>query len=784
MKLEQILEGAIGKRGIFTGYKPPNEKGEIKKDAREQPQQINWEEHYSGKETYGISPVKIIQNGSGRKGSCRWIGFDMDVEEQPSEFCKTVFKLDTRLFIYRSSSGRWHLHLYLDDWIDVAEARKKAVAIEEKLKKIWKKGVDTGHTVPKGWTLEENKPGCWLFMPYSKNIKLKNSELVGYSPSGNPLSKSQVEFKYKWRKHLLIACSVGTTEGQGGREPFLFKVAQEIKQKKLNLTLEDVVKNFNDVPDGKELTSWENSIKKSLAKEEYTKEYLEDHYEKYLKEINGYWRKDFKDKGILGDFETDEETTEAQKEMMSNIVFNMKDNTFHNIKTGREYDSKSIKTQYQHIWDKSVIAEFEKRSPPEKQMVEMSVYRPELYKPDGSPLLDDERGFKTLNVFKPGGVKPMKPEGEKQKRELEMFLHLVDNLVTDKTEQEWVHDTFSTIFQKTGEKIRHFNLFYSPHFQNGKSTVFKTIRKGLGSNNCSVIGPVQAIDREKSFLADKMLVLVDELQIKGDYKSKIEVANLLKPFATETQHDVRPLFKGWREVHSTCNFMMATNHKDAVALPKNEARYTVIKVHKTRDQIGGDKFYDEFWEGLDLEEKTGGTLANVVKWHYLNRTISPNFRQQGPSLITPALIQMAEDTGHPMFVEMKRMFREGDKPFSRAIFGVSEAWEHCKTHEKIRGQLNEFVENLLALGCQPLGECKHKRSGLKPALYSCRSHEFFQGMTKADIANKYWLPLDLKDRDQGPGRYNMTKADISLVVDKIKEITQWEEDNNPDETEE
>jgi hypothetical protein len=30
MKLEEILEGAIGQRGRFTGYKPPNEKGEIK----------------------------------------------------------------------------------------------------------------------------------------------------------------------------------------------------------------------------------------------------------------------------------------------------------------------------------------------------------------------------------------------------------------------------------------------------------------------------------------------------------------------------------------------------------------------------------------------------------------------------------------------------------------------------------------------------------------------------------------------------------------------------------
>ena len=41
MKFEQILEGAIGKREIFTGYKPPNDKRKIKKDVIEQPMQIN-----------------------------------------------------------------------------------------------------------------------------------------------------------------------------------------------------------------------------------------------------------------------------------------------------------------------------------------------------------------------------------------------------------------------------------------------------------------------------------------------------------------------------------------------------------------------------------------------------------------------------------------------------------------------------------------------------------------------------------------------------------------------
>ena len=39
-----------------------------KKDATYDYQHIDWERHYSGKAYYGISPVKIIQNGAGRKG--------------------------------------------------------------------------------------------------------------------------------------------------------------------------------------------------------------------------------------------------------------------------------------------------------------------------------------------------------------------------------------------------------------------------------------------------------------------------------------------------------------------------------------------------------------------------------------------------------------------------------------------------------------------------------------------------------------------------------------------
>ena len=138
LKLEQRLEGEIGGRGIFTGYLPENEKGEIKKDAIYQHQHMDWEKHLSGKEYLGISPVKIIFDGTVRKGLCRWVGWDLDFEQEPETFCKAVFRVANDLFCYRSSSNRWHIHKYFDEFIEVDKARKIALEYEEKFKKIFK----------------------------------------------------------------------------------------------------------------------------------------------------------------------------------------------------------------------------------------------------------------------------------------------------------------------------------------------------------------------------------------------------------------------------------------------------------------------------------------------------------------------------------------------------------------------------------------------------------------------------------------------------------------------
>ena len=776
LKLEQRLEGAIKKRGVFTGYYT-NSKGEEKKDAREEPLSINWEEHFAGKKTYGMSPLKITQDENGSKGLCRWIGFDMDVNDKPNVFCKKVFKINPELIPYKSSSGRWHLHFYFDDFIDVEEARKVLVAIEKKLINVWAKGVDAPHSVPSKYTIDENKPGYWLFMPYSNNKELKNSSLVCYSPAGNPLTKEQTEFRIHWRKNLLVACSVGTTAGQGGREPFLFKVAQEIKHKELNLTLKEVTDQFNDVPDERELMHWEKSINKSLADPKFTAEYLEEHYLNNLKEINGFWwGGGGKTAGVLDAF-VDEETEALQTKFFNDVIYIKKDDRWYDKNTGTDYKEKTIKITYGSYFETDVIKGFSKN--PEAQLVEDTIYRPDLWKTTEDPIVEDEDGFPQLNNYRPGGVEPLEPSTPKLAAELEMFKGLIRRLtghektgISANGEEidlyEYVLDHLCMPVQHPGEKVRSALLFHSKSKQIGKTTLAKIMTKILGIHNSTIINPQNAAAREKGFI-EHQLVCIDEIKIDGKIEEKKSIMNKLKPLMTDELHDCRPLFKDWKRVYATANFILNTNFKDAMAVDEDEARYTCIDVGKTREELGGTAFYKPLHDGNKY-----GTVSNVVKDFLLNRKISENFVPSDPCLKTEFLQTMHEAGGHPVLPEVKLIFEEKSEPFHQSIIVHGESWEYLKKEKGIRGKASDYTNALIQLGAERIGEVRHRRSKKNLTAYIIKNHEFFADKTKSQIINDYWIPLDAVSNIGSP-KYNLSGGDMSVLESHQKAIDAFED---------
>tara|TARA_R110000751_G_scaffold301890_1_gene415603 strand:+ start:41 stop:2458 length:2418 start_codon:yes stop_codon:yes gene_type:complete len=779
MDIKQIFEGAIGKRGMFTGYYI-DKKGEEKKNAIEQQQHINWEDHLSGRSTFGISPVKIIQDENRSIGLCRWIALDIDIDTDPKEFCSSCFKISVEAIPVSSTSGRWHIYYFLDDWTDVKEARKIAEELEQKFKKVYGKDVDLTHTLPKAWTVADNKPGYWMFMPYSNNKDLKNVA-VAYSPSGKPLTKEQFEFRVKYRKHPMIASSVASVSP--GRHKVLFNCRLYIEHNHLDVAiLKEVNKNFDESLDDTEFELYKNHLEKSVKKEEYTKEYLDERINTYIKEATDI---SVKSDLLKGFGET--ERSEEQKAFLDNVIYMKLDDFFYDKSTEQQYPRKNMNIIYGEIATKETgvpVNYFAKSK--EKKMVELGVYRPDLYKENKDPISKNDEGLLVLNHYKPGRLEIMLPDTPERRKELDTFMTLVEGLTEKEGTgtriikgkdvefklSEYLLDHLSMPFQRPGVKTRSAIVLHSKQYQTGKSTLFEIIRQSLGSKNCTIIKPDNAIARELSFI-ENQLVFVDEIKIDGNIEEKKSILNRLKPLITQELHDSRPLFKEWRQVFSTICLMFSTNFKDAMAMSFDEARYTPIDVAKDREQMGGDTFFDPMWNWLKYPDDYPNTFTSVVKGYLSSRKFTPGFDHAGKSLKTDFLKEMAESGGTPLYTEIKTLLYQREEPFDQSVISLNQAWIYMKKEYNIKGKLNDFAEFLIQLGAERVGECKHRRTRKHPMIFIVRNHDYFADKTKSQIVNECWKPIGTVG-DSNP-EWNLSGGDMGVINKRFEEIEEHED---------
>ena len=101
----EIYQGCTNKRGRVWSF---DDKG--KKICSQENAPFDPDKHLNGGPTQGLSPVKIETVNGIRKGSCRWIGNDIDEEIETKKFCQSIWKLGTQYFPFKSIGGRWHMH--------------------------------------------------------------------------------------------------------------------------------------------------------------------------------------------------------------------------------------------------------------------------------------------------------------------------------------------------------------------------------------------------------------------------------------------------------------------------------------------------------------------------------------------------------------------------------------------------------------------------------------------------------------------------------------------------
>mgnify|MGYP006872213667 FL=1 len=127
---------------------------------------------------------------------------------------------------------------------------------------------------------------------------------------------------------------------------------------------------------------------------------------------------------------------------------------------------------------------------------------------------------------------------------------------------------------------------------------------------------------------------------------------------------------------------------------------------------------------------------------------------------------------HPIFKDIKPLLSERATPFHQSVISTQDAFDWLKNNKKIPGRINDLADVLTKLGCERVGEVKHKRTGKKPTMWILRNHDFFCDKSMSSICNDYWLPT-LEDT-YGP-IWSLSQGDISMINDKLKEIDGYEE---------
>ena len=751
---------------------------EGKKNTTQPKGLINFEKHLdpTGKPC-GLSPVQYTNEG---KAVCRWIGIDRDEEVEAKLACQPVWAIDNLIFPFKSTSGRWHYYKFYDEPVDVLGAQKeKDHLVKLFVSFCWT--IDVNKCLPTSFNLEKKTPGNHLYLPrFYDRTKC-------YSPRGEELTKEQFQFRYNWRKHPLISASVGLTPGvTPGRQQFLFYIAlylRHIGQSSTSL-LDEINKNFNEPVGPKDL---EHAKEQSYK---YELDHLVKNYSKYTKEIAGFelpvseaLQEVIEAPGnekILKGY-TPPENPGVELEFHKKIVFCKKETLYWDLSTWDEYKEKAIDQTFQHLFKQKPSLIYSKN--PDKLIVESTVFRPDLYNPNKPILTEDKKLY--LNDYKPKEIEALGPDKcPEYDYYIGLFLKLIGHLNNHTQEYiDWILDYLASVIQFPGAKIRHIPVYISKVKRVGKGSLFKTIQKILHKDYVLLTEPRDALDKGKTFLHRKLMVLVDEIYIKGEPDKLKVLMNIFKLLATDEEHRVRTLYSDYRTIYSNTNFLFFSNETDAISFDETEGRYFYVQC------LGGrmeDSFYEDYWEGLDPKNKTGNKLAHCVKHYLLNRKIktyddlTPEEKQKnkkvftpdGTALLTDHFYEACKKNGTESKLLCRDLIKQKETPFNRDVVAIGEAHNYLREKYNLKERMSYMTEALDDLDAKRLGECKHKASDKHPTLCIVRNLGKYQKFSNGEIADNYWLPLDTEN-------YEMNPTDIARVKNNLEELKKEELEEAP-----
>ncbi len=316
---------------------------------------------------------------------------------------------------------------------------------------------------------------------------------------------------------------------------------------------------------------------------------------------------------------------------------------------------------------------------------------------------------------------PLYPEAEKdQAAEAEEVISKhVDLLISESEYRALMLDWFCCLVQRPGQKIR-----WAPLLQGamgcGKTVFAEMMRVVLGPTNVKLVDGSTLFDKFTGWSSGSQLAVLEEIRVVGT--GRHQVMNMLKPRISNDRITVRRMNVEAVEEPNTTNYLLLTNHQDAIAPSEDERRYFVVfSALQTRDQVQAipPDYYTKVYN--TIQSKAGGVR------HFLeNRKISSAFDPNGHAPVTKYLQEMLGASASPLAASIREALEDGDHPLVRQdLVSVKSLRAVLETQN-----LDRFSDQALSVILREMGFVWAGRIRLDQAHSSTTRHTLWKHLTK------------------------------------------------------
>ena len=425
-------------------------------------------------------------------------------------------------------------------------------------------------------------------------------------------------------------------------------------------------------------------------------------------------------------------------ELKKNVVYILDEDRYYDIKKGKTYKEDVLNKSYRRQFQKPLLTTW-LQTEPDRLEVENRIWSPKDYSEE-TPVFDRD-GLKYLNTYVPNTLEP-------RHGNTKPWHKLLDFVFINKKSKNQFLDWLAYPLQNPGTKIRYSVIICSKEEQIGKGSIWRVIVDVYGEHNTKTIDVDEALDHAKNYLKTSAIVLIDEMESKGDFGEKRSLLNKMKRIITEKVFSNRNRYSDYDEkgIESCTNVMFFTNNLDAMSLPRKSKRYIVF--YNDRDRLP-QSIYDEYHQWVD----NGGSKA--VLYELKNRDVS-HFNPNATAPDSLHTEKMIEAGAHPLAQILKTRLEMNDEPFIYDIVSTMNVYETLKNnHELNRANINKVAECL-----EFIGGIKREQVPVKARFnMDADDHTIGKGPRRMGRSNLYIM----RNHD----RYtNLTNAELGKVFDE------------------